>query len=201
MNVRLQYTIPFTAGVYYDNRLCMNNYTLTLYMMTNSTDPDEHDTSFERIKYFVNAKIDSTIFINSEQVEQCKKYLSAGIDITTMPGEPVDQLVGIMLYHKLNAITEDRMIILETEISSQFGGNMIYIHGDSENIDTVVFPPWWETADLTHCDIDLVNVDKVVSVHLNNAWRDLDLSWPDVEGIVPEDNTVVFADFGKDETK
>jgi hypothetical protein len=201
MNVRLQYTMQFTAGVYYEKQLRMNNYTLTVYMMTNSTDANDHDVSFERIKYFVYNQMDSTIFINDQEKSQCQRYVDAGLDVTTLPGDPVDQLIGIMLYYKLNAISEDRMTILETEISSQMGSHMVYIHGENENIGNISFPDWWQSADLVHCDHNLISVDKIVNLNRSITWRDLELNWSDIGNNTPEDNTVVFADFTKDETK
>jgi len=201
MNVRLQYTMQFTAGVYYENQLRMNNYTLTVYMITNSHDADDHDVSFERIKYFIYNQMDSTIFVNEKEQAQCQHFVDAGLDVTTLPGDPVDQLIGIMLYYKLNAISEDRMTILETEVSSQVGSNMVYIHGEHENIGNIVFPDWWKTSDLVHCDHGLISADKIVSLNRSVTWRDLEMSWSDAGNIKPEDNTVVFADFTKDETK
>lgn len=201
MNVRLNYTLSFTAGVYYNNTLHMNNYNLTLWMLTNSADPNDHEVSFDRIQYFVNNILHSTIFINSDNREKCQQFVQAGLDITSMPGDPVDQLVGIMLYQKLNAITEGRLLILETEISSQVGSGMVYLHGEHENTSGIVPPEWWNTADLSHCDTDLNHQDKVLTLHQINTWRELDLGWPDSANDTPNDNTVVFANFKKDETE
>lgn len=201
MNVRLNYTLSFTAGVYYNDTLHMNNYNLTLWMLTNSADPNDHEVSFDRIQYFVNNILHSTIFINSDNREKCQQFVQAGLDITSMPGDPVDQLVGIMLYQKLNAITEGRLLILETEISSQVGSGMVYLHGEHENTTGIVPPEWWNAADLSHCDNDLNHQDKVLTLHQINTWRELDLGWPDSANNTPDDNTVVFANFKKDETE
>ena len=114
MNVRLKHDLQFTAGIYHDDKLIMNNYTLRLWMTTNSENSIDQTISFERIKYFIYTQIDNTIFINSNQKAQCTLFSKAGLDITTLPSDPVDQLVGIMLYYKLNAIVEERMIIMET---------------------------------------------------------------------------------------
>lgn len=201
MNVRLQYAMQFSAGVYYGEMYRVNNYNLTLWMMTNSHDPEDHEISFERIKHFVYSKMDSTVFINDNNTEQCQRLIAAGLDVTTLPGDPVDQLIGIMLYYKLNAIAEGRMLVVETELSSQMGGNMVYLHSDDENTNLSHYPDWWTTADLVHCDLDLIDQDKVVAMHQAAAWRDLNLNWPDTIASTVNDNTVVFADFGKNETK
>lgn len=195
MNVRLKYDMPFSAGVYYKNNMRMNSYTLRLWMTTNTESATEHSISFDRIKYFIYSQIDSTIFINSELKDQCDLFLKAGLNITTVPGDPVDQLIGIMLYYKLNAIMENRMSVVETELGSTFGDNMIYLHSEHENTSGFVQPDWWTTADLTHSDFELVDSDNVVAIPQSNAWRDLDLAWPDDPNNNNNGNVVVFADF------
>ena len=201
MNVRLQYPLNFTAGVYYDGELKMNNYTVKLWLITNTVDPDNHNICMDRIKYFFYDTLDSTIFINSELREQCLRYQTAGLKITTMPGEPVDQLIGIMLYYKLNAIMEERMTVMETETSSILGDSMIYMHGEHENTDGITAPNWWSTSDLVHCEYEIVNNDKIVDMHNASVWRDLNMAWPELDDVVTTGNTIVFADFKQDETK
>jgi hypothetical protein len=200
MNVRIQYPLNFTAGIYYNNQMQMNHYVAKLYMMTNTPDSAANNVAFDRIKHFVYNELDSSIFISSECEEQCKKYLDADLKITTFPGDPVDQLVGIMLFCKLSAIMEGRIIMGEVELSSTLSDGLIYIHSDNENIDDLNPPAWWDSVDLIHCDGDLINTDKIVTMHHGSVWRDLDLQWPDIEDITEEleeesGNTVVFADF------
>ena len=202
MNVRLQYTIPFTAAVHYQDRLIMNTYQLRTYMVTNTTDAENHNIAFERLKYFITEEMDSTVFVNSEDVDVCKLYLAAGMKITTLPNEPVDQIIGVMLFCKLNAIMEDRITIIEIELSSSLGDNMVYIHGENETTDNLVFPDWWTTVDVVHCDTDLIDSDNVLSLLRSNVWRELDLGWPETINEPPTaTGNIVFADFGRDDTK
>lgn len=202
MNVRLRHDMHFTAGIFYNGQIRMNNYTLTLWMTTNCTDASDQNTAFERIKYFVYNKMDSTVFVNSQHADQCQRLLQAGIKITTLPGEPVDQLIGIMLYYKLNAIMEERMILEETEITSAMGENITYLHCENENIDIPVFPDWWRIADPVHCDSNLLESEKVVTMSQAYTWRELDLCWTMASSPNDPGNTVVFADFKKtDDTR
>jgi len=202
MNVRLKYDFPFTAGIYHDGNFYMNNYALRVLMATVSENPGDQATAFERLKYFIYTCMESTIFIDEAETEQCNRYVQAGLRITTMPGAPVDQLIGIMLYHKLNAVMENRMIVFETEMSSAAGEYMVYLHSEEEHTVGYVQPEWWTTADLTHNEVALANSDNVVAIPQATAWRELDLAWTD--DIVSDEsgNVVVFADFKKpDETK
>jgi len=196
MNVRLKYDLHFPAAVYYNDQLRMNNYSLRLWMTTNSENPTDQNISFERIKYFVYTQMDSTVFINSDLKDQCQSLAQAGLNITTMPGDPVDQLIGIMLYYKLNAITEDRMIVIETEIASAHGENMTYIHSDFETTSGYDQPEWWTSPDLTHNDLVPEDTDKVLSIPNANVWRDIDLDWAE-STIDDATGNIVIVDFKK----
>lgn len=201
MNVRINYKLDFTAGIYFNNALSMNNYTLRVWMITNATDAASQNIAFARLKYFIYSELDSTIFINKDDADQCTALVNAGLKITTMPGEPVDQLVGIMLYYKLNAIMEGRISVVETELSSELGEGLVYLHSEHENPDINNYPDWWTGTDPLHCDTQLMINDKIVAIHHTNAWRELDLGWPDHGSSEPDDNTVVFADFKQDDSK
>ena len=194
MNVRLKYDLHFNAGVYYRGNTILNNYSLRLWMITNTELAEDQNTAFERMKYFVYNHVDNTMFIDRAKQEQCTKFLQAGLSITTMPGDPVDQLIGIMLYHKLNSIMEQRMTIVETELSSSQGQAMTYLHSEGENTLGVEPPSWWLSADLSHSDFALPESEKIVSMH-TTAWRDLDLAWSDSTTPTDHGNIVVFADF------
>jgi hypothetical protein len=201
MNVRLQYTMPFTAGVYWEGRMIMNNYVARAYMITNCSDNITQNTAFERMKYFVYSELNSTIFVNQEHTLVCQQLITAGLKITTLPAEPVDQLVGIMLYCKLNAVMEGQMVVNEIEVSSDLGDNMVYLHAADESLGPFDTAGWWHDADLIHCDVNLIDSDKVVAIHRAGAWRELDLAWPESEATNETDNTVVFAKFPRDESK
>jgi hypothetical protein len=202
MNVRLKYDFPFTAGIYHNSNFYMNNYTLRVLMATVSEDPDDQTTAFQRLKYFIYTCMESSIFIDAAETEQCNRYVQAGLRITTMPGAPVDQLIGIMLYHKLNAVMENRIIVFETELSSAVGEYMVYLHSEEETTVGYVQPEWWHTADLTHNEIALVSSDNVVAIPQATAWGELDMAWVDDVAGDKSGNVVVFADFKKpDETK
>lgn len=185
----------FTAGIYYADHLRMNNYHLTLWMTTTTKNPEDQNTAFERIKYFVYTQLDSTVFINANQQEQCQRLVDAGVNITTMPADPVDQIIGIMLYFKLNAITEGRMDIVETELSSSLGENITYLHSDFEDSLGFEQPAWWTTADLVHSDLLPTDGDKIVSLSQNTPWRDIELTWSETNPEGDTGNVVVFANF------
>jgi len=202
MNVRLQYEVDFTAGFFFNDMLRMNNYKIRLWMMTTTTDSESHNIAFERIKYFIGESLDSGVFINKDNQEQCKLLAAAGVKIITLPEEPVDQLVGIMLYCKLNAICEDRMIIGEVEVRSELGGEVTYMHGEDEPIGPYDQAGWWNDANLVHYHSKITETENIVSLSTIASWRELDLHWPEdeIDNSQNTGNTIVFGNFGRDDT-
>ena len=196
MNVRIAQLLSFTAGAWYDDALEMNQYTVKLWMITQSENTLEQTIAFSRMKHFVYTQIDSTIFVDSANVK-AQEFAQAGIDVTTMPGDPADQLIGIMLFHKLNAIMEGRIAVVEVEISA--GDAVVYLHGENETSESLEQPNWWHSADLDHSDISN-DPDNVVSLHPEAAWRDVGLAWPSEETAVDSatGNVVSFADIKND---
>lgn len=170
-------------------------------MMTATQDEESINIAFERIKYFIGDSIDSGVFVNQDNETQCKLLATAGVKIITLPDEPVDQLIGIMLYCKLNAICEDRMIIGEIEIESDLGGDVTYVHGEDESIGPYEQPGWWMDPTLMHYNNTITETENIVSLSSVVSWHDLDLHWPENKVNTDTGNTIVFGNFNKDEAE
>lgn len=201
MNVRFKYSTYFPAGVYYNNTFIVNNYKLVLDFLTVTEDPSDHEVSMERIKYFIHNRVANSVFINKENQSQCQMLNSANIHCTTLPMEPFDQVVGIALYSKLNAILENRLLITDIEISSELGDNIIYMHSEEENIGPFEDAGWWSSSDTSHYEYEFVVDDKVVALSKNKSWTELDLDWEKTDLTTDDDNRLVLADFKNNETK
>ena len=198
MNVRLQYDVEFLAGIYYEGSLKMNSYSVSMNLLTVSTDPVITNIAMDRLKYFIFGELDSTVFINSEYQEQAEMLSMLGVNVTTLPEEPVDQIVGMMLYYKLNAIMEGNMIVTALDISSELGDSVWYQHDEDDSSGPFAKDGWWVDSGLQHDSIELEPIeDKVVKV-VNKGWNELGLDWPDPDS-PPTGNVVVFGNFRRDE--
>ena len=197
MNVRIAQLLAINAGLWYDGMLEMNQYTIKLWLITQTISSEEQNIAFRRAKHFIYSQLENTIFMDSAD-PKCEQFAQAGLNITTLPGDPADQLIGIMLFHKLNAIMEDRIRLLEVEISA--GDAVIYLHGENETSEALIQPKWWSTADLVHNDLVATDSENVLSIP--TAWRDLELDWPGSLDQNETGNIVVFANFKQsDETE
>ena len=198
MNVRLQYDIEFMAGIYYDDRLQLNSYSVNLGLLTKTADAASTNIAMDRLKYFVHGELANTVFVNQDSKERAEMMQIMGINVTTLPEEPVDQIVGMMLYYKLNAIMEGRMTVTRLDLSSILGDSVWYQHDEDDAWGPFREDGWWHAPTVQHDSIlESVTADNVVRV-IPNAWHELGLIWPEEE-TEPTANTVVFANFTKNE--
>ena len=203
MNVRLEYDMSWSAAIWFEGRLQINDYTAELSIYTNTTDQDDHVTSLARLNHFVYNELSNTVFIKQDNQEQMQALTTAGINITPLPEEPIDQVIGIMLYCKLNAILEQRMIVTDITIQSNLGDNVRYLHGDQESLGPCEEPGWWFDSGPIHNNFKPTTGNKKQVVKLNRTptWRDLDLEWSGTSAPITDSasNTVLFAKFPSDE--
>lgn len=200
MNVKLQYHIAFNAGAWFDNELTMATYQVRLKFLTQTIDPADQNIALERVKHFLLEEIHSTIFINQAEIETAEYLAEVGINVTTLPEEPADQVVSIMLYHKLNAVMEGRMKITELVLSSDAGDNIEYYQSSTDQTGLFVDMGWWNESTLRHNDFVNEEDDKPVVVMELDEWKDRDLAWSQPE-VTTDVNQIVFADLNHNETK
>jgi len=197
MNVRLQYDIEFLAGIYYDDCLQMNSYNASISLTTVTKDGDSTNVALERLKTFVFEQLANTVFINQNNMERAEFLQMIGINVTTLPEEPFDQIIGMMLYYKLNAVMEGRMIITGLDISSCLGDGVWYQHDEDDSPGPFAENGWWHQSSTKHDTIESqTTADNVVKV-ISTGWHEMGLDWP--EQNAPGSNTVVYANFPRNE--
>ncbi len=200
MNIRLQYDLEFLGGIYYDNALRLNSYSINLQVLTRTTDPMELNIAWERLKAFVYGELENTVFINQKLQEQAEMLAMLGVNVTTLPEDPVDQVVGIMLLCKLNAIFEGRLHISQLDISSSFGDHVWYLIDEEDGVGVFAEDGWWHEPTVSHSNVNIEKTpDNIVKVS-PSAWLEYGLTWPDsVDKKSKKPHTVVYAKFPKNE--
>lgn len=196
MNVRLEYPMSFYASVYYKGQYFANKFNVVLHLLTGSEDAEEQNIALDRIKYLVKEEVEHSIFVHQREKALIKKLEAVGMQVITLPEDPVDQIVGMALFYKLNSIVEDRMAILQTRISSEVGENVTYLHCEDEPAGPFEDKGWWDFPD-PHFG-KFKTAGKVVELTKHITWDELGMGWfDDVEGTkefnveTPTANTVV----------
>ena len=200
MNVRVKYDTVFTAGVFWQDQLLMTNYTVKLKMLIQSSDIEEQNLALVRCKEMLLSCFTNSIFINQTNVKQIKLFTAAGCKLTTLPEEPLDQIVGIVLFCKLNAVMQDRIQIVDLELSSDLGDLIVYSHSIDEPLGPFADNGWWNEPEPIHNDLNSIlkktSAERVVAMQKNKTWRDFNLDWDDTESTDTE-SQVVYVEFNK----
>ena len=195
MSIRLQYDLEFPAGIYYDNRLQLNTYQISMQLCTHAEN-DQVNIALERLKCFVYTELADTVFIDRADEGRAEILASLGVNITTLPADPVDQIVGIMLYCKLNAIMEGRMTVDSLNLASRLGDQVWYLHDAEDSLGMFAVDGWWHSSSAQHHTLTLdAYPDNVIQV-APSAWIEHELLWPEVTA-ESSGNTVVFGNFPK----
>lgn len=199
MSARLSKRFGFYTGVVYEGRFMINHHNLDLKLLTVSDSNDEQNTAYERMKYWIHHVLDDSILI-AEHDPTLTTWLATNSRVVVLPDDPCDQIVGIMLYLKLNAIMENRMVVTDTEVWSTQGDQMSYLHSAGENVGPNLGQDgWWVDPRPTWSTDRPRDHGKVISLDRSSEWKDYNLNWGSKDD--PKQDSVVFADFGRNEDK
>lgn len=202
MNVRLEYDMSWNSCIWFENTLQSNRYQIELLMTTNTSDQEDQITCMNRMNHFIYEELNNTVFINENDTEQIQLLLSAGIKITTLPEAPIDQIIGWVVFLKLNAILEDRMVITDIKIQSDLGDNIKYLHTIGESLGPVGLTGWWLDSSPVHSSVKSSGSKKrVVKLNKGTSWKKLDMSWTGEDETLSTANTVLFAQFTSTDDK
>lgn len=177
----------------------VNRYQLVVDLLTVSTDHHQQNVAYERMKYWIHEVMDQSILIgqNSDMIDVVSQLNDC---VIVLPCEPVDQIIGIMLYLKLNAVMENRMIVTDIEICSSQGEYTSYLHNTRENLGSDLEQDgWWSDPRPVWVTQKSRDQGKIVSLDRGPDWKDHGLDWDETAD--QENDSVVFANFKKDETE
>lgn len=179
MGTKVQRDFVFQAGLHFKNKMLMNIYTLgiTFYVETNF--PEEQSIAMDRIKYFLYDCLEHSIFVDETETEVIEKYLTAGLNVCTLPNLPYDQIVMTALLLKFNAITENRFSITDIVLGSKMSDGVRFF-GDIDTIDECFNKQgWYNEPNTNFSDYKrkFSKNGKVVKLVVNNYDWEKSLKW------------------------
>jgi hypothetical protein len=151
----------------------------------------------DRLKMFVYSELADTVFVNQGDAERAHVMDILGINVTTLPEDPIDQIVGIMLYSKLNAVMEGRMFVEQLNISSLLGDDVTYLHDMEDAVGPFQEPGWWDLSDTSHNSFDNIETQENVVKVPTTGWGKYNLTWNDSTESKPG-KTVTFGKLSRD---
>lgn len=174
--VRLGFNPQFYAAVHTPYGVVMNSYHLDMQMITVSNSAYDQNIALARIKYVIYEQFTNSILIEETETDAIAAYEEAGIKCVAFPTEPVDQIVGLALFFKLNAVIEGMVQIMDLNLHSDLGGGVIYLHNDDEDPGVFDVEGWWNGSNPA-CAIGKQK-GKVVALN-DITWKSVDLEWDD----------------------
>lgn len=194
MNVRISKEYSLLASVYYGGGVLNNYYSVSLGMITNTESNLEQNIAVSRINSYLQEIIHSGVFIKQTEKEQIKLLQDAGIKTIILPEEPFDQAVSIMLFCKLNAIAEDRLLVTDINITSSASDNVRYMFDAEDAFGPFADDGWWNDPEPTWSDHINSAGGKVIEMDRKLTWDDIGLAWEEQE---VQSGNIVQGNFNK----
>lgn len=199
MNVKLRYNTDLLGAVYFDNRLQINNYSVKIGLVTHVTDNVETNIAIERLKCMLHHELQSVVWFHERHTPQARIMQDLGTRVAILPEEPVDQVIGMVLYSKLNAIMEERVTVTNLDIASALGEWIWYSHDETEHLGPLNMPGWWSDPTPAYdSNANTAEGHNVVTIR-QRQWHEYELNWHSDDETGSDDNRVVFTQFPRRE--
>jgi len=177
MNVRLKFNTDLRTGSWFVNDFVINTHVINIQLITKSHTPKDHPVCMGRIRTVMDL-LENTIFINQDNTEKIAELSACGFKVVAFPQEPIDQIVGIVLFKKLNAVLEGRMQVTDLDICSDAGDNIWFMHSANELVGAVADTGWWnDPGPVVEHSQPAAPGKKVVKLRRPTAWDSFDLEW------------------------
>lgn len=191
MATRISRTFDFLGAVYFEENFLMNQYTLTLSMDVQTDSILEQNIAMDRMKYFIHEVLDSAAFVQNTETKMIEKYQNAGLKVCTLPEEPYDQIITLLLLYKLNAICEGKLTVTHLELDSLLSDNVGFMY-DSDDLEMnhPYKQGWWTDSSISISDKSTsVKKEKIVKLVKKSDWSSLGLDWKEKE---PRNTEIIF---------
>ena len=198
MTARIQREFSFNAGMFFDNEFYMNSYQISASFNVEATSVIEQNIALQRAKYFFSETIDSVIFVRDSDTERIEKLNDLGLKPCPLPEEPHDQIIGIIIFTKLCAILEEKLVLTDIQIASDMCDGVSYLHSMEENLGPFALKGWWnDNSPAVTTPIKQTKGKKVVKLNKKiQTWEELSLGFTQEKPQV-NSSEVLFASFNK----
>lgn len=183
--------------LYWADSILTNQYHVTMNITTACRDHESQNIAMDRMNYMLHDVFRDSVMIDAKEHDRIRLLKAAGLRVTTLPAEPVDQIIGLMLYCKMNAVCEGRLVIDAVNLCSDHGDHIWYLHDDTESVGPFQNAGWWNDADPSQWQQRQPG-KTVVNLKTKSEWTRLELDWP-TESDTNPDGKIVFAKFDRDQ--
>jgi hypothetical protein len=179
LGTRIERDFSFQAAVHFEGYFLMNIYEISLAMEVETMSIREQNIAMDRIIYFLSECLSNSVFVQDTDKKAIEKYTQADIKVCTLPEEPYDQILALLLLLKVNAITEGRLEITDIVLRSELSDEVKFIY----DITSATHNPfgskgWWLESSTSIADIPKISKkEKIVKLVKNSDWSGYGLDW------------------------
>ena len=177
MSTRIERDFTFQAAVHFEEVFTMNIYEIGLAMVVDTDSIEEQNIAMNRIKHFLSECLENSVLVHIDEKKAVDKYSAADIKVCTLPEEPYDQIITLLLLLKLNAITEGRLHITDIVLKSVLSDGVKFSY-DIESALSNSFDSkgWWNDSS-SSISTKIPKKDKLVKITKNTDWASFGLEW------------------------
>jgi hypothetical protein len=191
VTTRVKREFSFVAGIWLEGEYQIGLYSFIVFIEIFTDNPYEQSVALERMKYFTDECLTNCVFVEATEKKVIDTLTSLGMKVCVLPLEPYDQAIAIPLLMKLNAITEGKFHITNMSFKSQISDDVEYLIDIEDEVEAYnTKNSWWNDSGSNISDKKSNKKDKIVKLHKDNEWSELDLSWK--HSCKPETSEIIF---------
>lgn len=195
MTARIHKSFDLLAGLHFNGQYYVNQYLIDATFTVDTSSIAEQNIAMERIKFFLHECLQHSVFVNQTDTDSVEKYSKIGMSVCSIPEEPYDQIIGIMLMTKLNSIAEGRLTIIDLSIESSMSDGVSCCISEEDSLGPFYEKGWWNDSSQQINDISSKNKKIVKLSKSKTEWQDVYLDWEEKANTTPAE--IVFASFDK----
>ena len=191
MTTRVKREFNFVAGIWLEGEYQIGMYSFTVFIEILTDDPYEQSVALERMKYFIDEVVTNSVFVEASDIKVIDTFTGLGMKVCVLPLEPYDQAISVALLLKLNAITEGKFNITNMSFKSQLSDDVEYLIDIDDEVEAYATKNnWWNDSGSNLNNKKSNKKDKIVKLHKENEWNELDLGWKHV--CKPDASEIIF---------
>lgn len=187
MSTIIRRSFAFKAAVFFEGAFLINNYDISLTLDVETDSIKEQLVAMDRLKYLFQELLSNCVFVQESENKVIENYQKADIKVCTVPEEPYDQIITILILAKANAITEGKLEVSDIELLSDMSDEVSFIYDSSILSADTMFNKygWWNDAGMTISSKPKPNkrekIVKLSSVAKTHDWAAVGLDWKQKE--------------------
>lgn len=178
MNILIEKTFAFSAVLVIPEQTpFINEYEVKLRLHVQGQN-NKYNIAYRRMQHWFYE-----IMHQSTLIEFCdpraKIWRETGMRCIEFPTAPCDQVLGMMLMSKLEAITEQYMTVLQVTLCSPADDFISYICDHGDHLSWFEKSGWWQHNGPGYSDEvqHPRRSDKVISLSRAQDWKQYNLDW------------------------